>query len=76
MSGLPHGAIQLTGYLLWRGGLLLAGITGFFWLVRMAVGIWLLPQAVTTGLALLATGFGLVLVSLVLERREDERSAG
>ena len=66
-------ALQVTGYLLWRGGLILAGISGLYSALKLLLAYWLLPPVVTTGLASIATGLALVLLSLILERIEDEK---
>lgn len=64
--------LQIVGYLLWRGGLLLAGAGALYAASNWLLGLWLLPAAVTGGAALVITGLGLVMLSLVLERRADE----
>ena len=75
MHASRQSVLQVTGYLLWRGGLLLAGIGGLYSVLKLVLAYWLLPGLVTTGLASIATGFALVLASLILERIEDERGA-
>ncbi|MDX1568841.1 MAG: hypothetical protein R3200_00025 [Xanthomonadales bacterium] len=74
MNASGQSALQVTGYLLWRGGLLLAGIGGLYSLFKLVLAYWLLPTTVTTGLAFIATGFGLVMASLIAERIRDERN--
>lgn len=62
---------QLTGVLLWRGGLLFATLAAFYYGAWHLVETLRLPTQLTTGLALASTGLALVMVSLVLERRKD-----
>ena len=66
-------AVRTTGYLLWRGGLLLASSSTLLWLGKWLFALWLLPAMVTWGLALVASGMVLVVVSLLVETRRDER---
>ena len=63
--------IRTTGYLLWRSGLLIAGSSSLVWLGKWLVALWLLPEAITWGVALIAAGLAMILVSLVLESRRD-----
>ena len=66
-------AIRTTGYLLWRGGVLLATSSSLLWLGKWLFALWLLPSVVTWALALIASGVVMVFVSLFLESRKDDR---
>ncbi len=67
---------RMTGVVLWRGGLAFVVAYTFY------LGSWQLiagldcPRQITAGLALAVAGFGLVLLSLILERREMARREG
>lgn len=69
-------ALQMTGYLFWRGGLLIAGTWSLLWLGKWLFALWLLPQAVNWGLAMLAAGLTMILLSLILESRGDTPPPG
>ena len=69
-----HGKIQLIGYLVMRGGLLLASAGALVWVFQWLFALWLLPRLVVTGLALMVAGLALVMASLVAERVRDERT--
>ena len=75
---MPISKRHMLGLILWRGGLLLAGGTvlylavdyGLELLAAMGVRI---PAAPKAGLALVFAGLVFVLISLILERRQDVR---
>ena len=66
----------MAGVVLWRGGLAFVVAYAFY------LGTWQLiaqldwPRQITTGLALSLAGLGLVMLSLILERREMARKEG
>ncbi|QKK01957.1 MAG: hypothetical protein HND55_04355 [Pseudomonadota bacterium] len=65
-----------AGLILWRGGLAFSAAYGFYW------GAWNLirsldwPWQLTSGTAIATAGFGLVVVSIVLERMEASKKEG
>ncbi len=67
------GTWQLAGYLIFRGGLLLAVSGSLIWLWHWLLLLWQLPGQLSMGLALALAGFVLVMLSLVVERMRDER---
>ena len=73
MAALNHPSVQVAGYLLWRGGLLLAGAGSLYSVSRWVLAFWFLPAMVASGISLVLAGLVLVVVSLVLERRADDR---
>lgn len=65
--------IHLLGLLLWRGGLLLVVGSLIYYVCRMVLRFWRLPELVEAGLGLLLAGLVLVVLSLILERIADLR---
>ena len=65
---------HLIGLLLWRGGLLLAGVAVVVETLRALLAFVDIPREIEYGVALVLGGFLLVLVSLILERIEDLRA--
>ena len=68
--------IHLIGLILWRGGILLAVVTGAIESMRLLLRFVDLPVELELGVAFVLAGLALVLVSLVLERLRDLRSEG
>lgn len=72
------GRIQVVAFILWRGGLLLAGGSALYFGVRYGLrylrffGISI-PVAAEVGLAIGIAGFLLVMISLILERIQDAK---
>ncbi len=64
-------ASTLIGLILFRGGLALAGGYSFFRAARYVLQFIELPWEVEVGGALMLSGLGLVMVSLVMERYQD-----
>lgn len=64
-------AIQLTGLLLWRGGMAFAAAAALYYGAWAWLSGLLWPAHIRVGLALALAGAGLVAVSLVLERHHD-----
>ncbi|MGB0514435.1 MAG: hypothetical protein ACPGJE_06315 [Wenzhouxiangellaceae bacterium] len=67
---------QMAGLLLWRGGLLFVIAYGFYhgaWQIVRQLD-W--PPQITVGAALALAGFALVMLSLILERRQAARAEG
>lgn len=66
----------MIGVVLWRGGLaFVAGYSFYLGAWQMIASLdW--PRQITTGLAVAASGLGLVMLSLILERREAARTEG
>lgn len=64
--------LQVTGYLVWRAGLLIAAIGSLYWISDWLLAFWALPAMLRAGAALFVVGFVLLMASLVLERIQDE----
>lgn len=64
---------QLTGLLLWRGGLLFVASYSFFRGARLVVTYVDLPAQLQVALSLALAGAAMVLGSLVVERLHDAR---
>lgn len=68
--------LQLIGIVLWRGGLLFVAAYAFY------EGAWRLvrrldwPPQITVGASLALAGLGLVMLSLIVERRHAARTEG
>jgi hypothetical protein len=70
--------IQIVAFVLWRGGLLLAGGSALFLGVRYGLKLFrflgfTIPVAAEIGLGIGIAGFLLVAISLILERVQDAR---
>ena len=68
--------IQLIGFLLWRGGLLLVGATIVFETARFILRFVELPPQLEIGFGLGLAGAVLVVTSFVMERIQDYRTEG
>ena len=66
--------IQLIGFILWRGGLLIIGAAALILTMRWIMRFWAMPLQIGIGLGLLLSGAALVILSLVLERIHDIRA--
>ena len=66
---------QVLGLVLWRGGLLVAGATGLFYGAQELLRYVDLPGVLQIAGALVLSGLGLVLVSIVLENQEDAQGS-
>lgn len=65
--------LTVIGYLLWRGGLILAAGSALYltyWWVLTAYDI---PSTLKVGITLMAVGLSSVFLSFVLERRSDHQ---
>ena len=65
--------VHLIGLILWRGGVLLAGMFVFYEAARYVLLFVSLPRQVEVGLALILVGAAFVIASLIVERVEDAR---
>ena len=61
---------------MWRGGLLLLGVTAALEIMRSLLRFMDVPGQVELGVAFILTGLALVIVSLIMERIHDARSEG
>jgi hypothetical protein len=66
--------IQLIGFILWRGGLLIIGAAALIEALRWILRFWTMPLQIEIGLGLLLSGAILVILSLVMERIHDSRA--
>lgn len=64
---------QLAGLVVWRLGLLIVAAYGFFRTARRILAFIEIPLQLEIGGGLILAGFGLVIVSLILERLRDYR---
>ena len=65
--------LTVIGYLLWRGGLILAAGSALYltyWWVLTAYDI---PSTLKAGITFMAVGLSSVILSFILERRSDHR---
>ena len=67
---------QLLGLMLWRGGLAFVAAYGFYYGAWQVVRAMDWPQTLTIGASIALAGFGLVFLSLILERRSAARDEG
>lgn len=67
---------QMAGLMLWRGGMLFVIAYGFYHGAWRIVRQLQWPPQLTIGAALALSGFGLVMLSLVLERRTAAKLEG
>jgi len=65
--------VQIIGLLLWRGGVLFLGGTAIYYSMRYILMFFTFPLQVEVGLALILTGIGFVLASVIIERVQDVR---
>jgi len=66
----------MTGMLLWRGGLILAGAAVLFEATRWLLRFVDIPSQLKIGLGFLVAGATLVILSLIMERVRDSRAEG
>ena len=66
--------MHLVGLMLWRGGILLAAAVATYEVARAILAFFDLPEALKLGGGLALSGLFLVLVSLILENRQDARA--
>jgi len=67
---------QVVGLLLWRFGLLLAGGTGLYNVIKLVLRFVDLPLQIEIGIGLLLAGIVLVACSFIFERLIDYRKEG
>ncbi|MEN1728643.1 MAG: hypothetical protein AAGJ52_09390 [Pseudomonadota bacterium] len=67
---------QSAGLVLWRGGLAFTAAYGFYWGAWRTIQQFEWPWELTTGAAIAIAGFGLILVSIILERIEASQAEG
>jgi len=67
---------QSAGLILWRGGLAFTAAYGFYWGAWSVIRSFDWPWHLTSGTAIATAGFGLILVSIVLERIEASKTEG
>lgn len=75
-SGIWSQRLQLAGLVLWRGGLVFVAAYAFYWGAWQTVRQLDWPVQWTIGAALALAGFGLVMVSLIIERIHAARAEG
>ena len=68
--------LHRVGMLMWRGGLLLLGVTAAVEIMRSLLRFVDVPGQVEFGTAFVLAGLALVMVSLIMERVKDARSEG
>ena len=69
-------SIQLVGLILWRGGLLFAAAAALFEVSRWALKYINIPTQLEVGFGLALAGFGLIILSLIIERIGDAKAEG
>lgn len=67
---------QITGLILWRGGLVFTAAYAFYWGAWQFIRQFDWPWQLTTGAAITMAGAGLILASVVIERIEASRQEG
>ncbi len=70
---LSQETIQLTGFLLWRFGILLAGATAIYRTVKFLLKLIDLPLQLETGIGLIIAGAVFFLASVLMEQVSDGR---
>lgn len=68
--------LRLAGLLLWRGGLAFTAAYAFFWGAWQFIQRLNWPVQITTGVSIALGGFGLVMLSLIIERYRAARDEG
>lgn len=71
-----HGAIQFSGLLLWRFGLLLAASTGIYRTLKLIFEHVDFPIQLEIGLGLMIAGAIFFFASLIVERTHEARAEG
>lgn len=66
----------MLGLLLWRGGLAFSAAAGLYYGAWQYIKMLPWPTAVKAGVTIAAAGAGLLLLSMILERRRDARLEG
>ena len=69
-------AIHRAGLIMWRGGILLLGVTAAIEIMHALLRFMDVPRHVELGLTFILAGLALVIVSLIMERVRDARSEG
>ena len=64
---------QLSGLLLWRFGLLLAGATGVYRIAKFLLRFFDLPAQLEIGIGLLFAGAVFFMASILMEQISDRR---
>lgn len=67
---------QLIGLVLWRGGLVFVAAYGFYYGAWQFIQQLDWPRTITIGTSIALAGFALLMLSLILERRDAARSEG
>lgn len=65
--------LTVFGYLLWRGGLILAAGSALYLTYWWMLTAYEIPVTLKTGVTLAAVGLSSVVLSFVLERRRDSQ---
>lgn len=65
--------LTVLGYLLWRGGLILAAGSALYLSYWWVLSAYPVPTTLKTGITLVAVGLSSVILSFVLERRGDHQ---
>ncbi|MEM7703951.1 MAG: hypothetical protein AAF358_00270 [Pseudomonadota bacterium] len=77
MTGRPlQASLKLTGLVMWRGGLAFAAAAGLYYGAWQYIKLLSWPGAVKVAAAAAVAGTGLLLVSMILERRRDAQAEG
>lgn len=61
--------LRIAAYLLWRGGLIVAGSSALIMGLKRLLTAFDIPEAVIWGLALVGAGFTLFMISVIIEQR-------
>ena len=67
---------QLIGLMLWRGGLAFVAAYGFYYGAWQFIQRLDWPRAITIGASIALAGFALLVLSLILDRRNAARTEG
>ena len=69
-------SLKLVGLVMWRGGLAFAAAAGLYYGAWQYIKLLAWPGAVKVAAAAAAAGTGMLLLSMILERRRDAQSEG
>lgn len=69
-------SLKLTGLVMWRGGLAFAAAAALYYGAWQYIKLLSWPMTLKVAAAAMAAGTGLLLFSMILERRRDAQSEG
>ncbi len=69
-------SVKLTGLVMWRGGLAFAAAAGLYYGAWQYIKLLSWPAPVKVAAAATVAGTGLLLVSMIMERRRDAQEEG